>query len=58
VGYFLASQLLNLFASRIALSGLMLGICVLGLLALGLLSIGVQTLRAALADPVKSLRSE
>jgi putative ABC transport system permease protein len=58
VGYFLASQLLNLFASRIALSGLMLGICVLGLLVLGLLSIGVQTLRAALADPVKSLRSE
>jgi putative ABC transport system permease protein len=58
VGYFLASLLLDLFASRIALTGLMLGICVLGLLALGLLSIGVQTIRAAMANPAKSLKSE
>jgi putative ABC transport system permease protein len=58
LGHFLASQILNLFASRVALSGLLLGTCVLGLLGLGLLAIGVQTIRAAMANPVKSLRSE
>jgi putative ABC transport system permease protein len=58
IGYFLANQLLQFFAYRISVGpGVLLGSSV-GLLALGLLTVGLQTIRAALNNPAKSLRSE
>ncbi|MFM9950097.1 MAG: ABC transporter permease [Saprospiraceae bacterium] len=56
--YFLCNLFLNLFVYRIEVGGLILGGSTLALLALGLLTVGIQVVRAALANPVKSLRSE
>jgi len=56
--YFLCNLFLNLFVYRIEVGGLILGGSTLALLALGLLTVGVQVVRAALENPVKSLRSE
>lgn len=58
LGYLLSNQILSLFAVRITVGGLILGGCTAVLLLLGLLTIGVQSLKAALANPVKSLRNE
>jgi hypothetical protein len=58
IAWFLGSQILNLFAFRISLGVGVLLPGVLLLFAVGVLTIGSQTLRAALANPVKSLRSE
>lgn len=58
VGFWLSNLFLTLFVYRIAVGGLILGGSALVLLALGLLTVGMQTARAALANPVKSLRSE
>jgi putative ABC transport system permease protein len=57
-GYLLSNLFLQLFVFRIAVGGLILGGSALALLALGLLAIGIQAGRAALANPVQSLRSE
>ena len=57
-GFFLSNLFLTLFAYRISVGGLIMGGCAALLLLLGLLTIGVQASRAALANPVKSLRSE
>lgn len=56
--YFLCNLFLNLFVYRIQVGGLILGGSALVLLALGLVTVGAQTVRAALANPVESLRSE
>ncbi len=58
VGYWISNLFLTLFVYRINVGGLILGGSALVLLALGLLTVGVQAGRAALANPVKSLRSE
>ncbi|NUO02731.1 MAG: ABC transporter permease [Saprospiraceae bacterium] len=58
LGYLLSKQILNMFAAQVAASWLILVGCSALLLALGLSTIGVQSLKAALANPVKSLRSE
>lgn len=58
IAWFLGSQFLNLFAFRIALGVGVLLPGVLLLFAIGALTIGSQTMRAALANPVKSLHSE
>lgn len=57
-GYFLSNAILNQFAARVVIGGLVLGGCVAVLLILGLLSVGVQSVKAALANPVESLRGE
>ena len=57
-GYALSNLFLGLFAFRIAVGGLILGGCAAALVLLGLATVGIQSVRAALADPVKSLRSE
>lgn len=56
--YFLCNLFLNLFVYRIEIGSLILGGSTLVLLAIGLLTVGIQVVRAALANPVKSLRSE
>ena len=58
VGYLLSQQILSMFAAQVAVGWLTLGGCTALLLALGLLTIGVQALKAALANPVKSLKNE
>ncbi|MFN0174431.1 MAG: ABC transporter permease [Saprospiraceae bacterium] len=58
VGWFLGTQFLNQFAYRISLGVGVLLPGVFLLFAVGALTIGSQTLRAALANPLKSLRNE
>jgi len=58
VGWFLAGSILNSFAYRVPLNWLMLLGCSAVLLFFGLLTVGFQAVKAALANPVKSLRSE
>jgi putative ABC transport system permease protein len=58
VGYLLSTLLLNQFAYRISVNGFILMGSTGILLLLSLFTIGLQTSRAALANPVKSLRSE
>ena len=58
VSYLLGNQLLQIFADRIALSPLLFLPGALLLLAATVVTVGSQTLRAALADPARALRSE
>lgn len=58
IGWYLGGQFLNLFAFRISLGVGLLLPGILLLFAVGALTIGSQTFRAALANPIKSLRSE
>jgi putative ABC transport system permease protein len=58
VGYALSNLFLSLFAYRIGVGSLILGGSAAALVVLGLTTVGVQVLKAALANPVKSLRSE
>lgn len=58
VGYLLADQLLNFFAYRVPIGFGILGGGALVLIVLGLLTVGVQTVRAALGNPVENLRNE
>lgn len=58
LAYFIVSTWLDAFAYRINLSWLIfLGVGLIALL-IAMLTVGYQTLRAALADPVQSLRYE
>jgi putative ABC transport system permease protein len=57
-GYALSNLFLSLFAYRISVGGLILGGCAGALVLLGLVTVGIQAVKAALANPVKSLRSE
>jgi len=56
--YFVASKWLDNYSFRIQLSWVMFAIPPLLLLLLTLITIGIQSLKAALTNPVKSLRSE
>ncbi|TAE50112.1 MAG: FtsX-like permease family protein [Bacteroidetes bacterium] len=58
LGYLLSLQFLQLFAYRIEVGWMIPAMCVAALLGLALLTVGVQTVHAALANPVKTLRSE
>ncbi|HRI60611.1 MAG TPA: ABC transporter permease [Saprospiraceae bacterium] len=58
VGYLLSDMILGMFAYRISAGFVILGGCAALLLVFGLLAVGTQTVRAALANPVRSLRSE
>lgn len=58
LGWFLGVQFLQFFAYRISMGGGVLLPGVLLLLGIGALTIGSQTWRAAMANPVKSLKSE
>jgi putative ABC transport system permease protein len=58
MGWFLSNFILDFFAYRISVGVGILGGSAAILLLFGLLAVGVQTVRAALANPVKSLRSE
>jgi putative ABC transport system permease protein len=58
LGYILSNVFLTLFAYRIPVGGSILGGCVLSLVALVLATVGGQAVKAALVNPVKSLRSE
>ena len=58
VAYFAMSRWLQAFAYRISLGAGMFVLAALGALAVAVLTVSTQTLRAASADPVKSLRYE
>jgi putative ABC transport system permease protein len=58
VGYLLGYLFLNIFANRIHLDAGILLISFSGILCMALLTIGIQVYRAAVANPVKSLRTE
>lgn len=58
IGWFLSNFMLDFFAYRIPVGFSILASSSSILLFFGLMAIGVQTVRAALANPVKSLRSE
>ncbi|MBD0333703.1 MAG: hypothetical protein ICV66_13735 [Chitinophagaceae bacterium] len=56
--YILGYFFLNLFANRVSVGICSLIFCFLGLLLLVLLIIGSQIYKVAIANPVKSLRTE
>ncbi len=58
IAYYLAQQWLSDFAYRIDLQGWMFVAAALAAVCIAFLTIAIQSVRAALADPVKSLRSE
>lgn len=58
VAYYLAEQWLADFAFRVQLSWWVFAVGGLAALSIALFTISAQSIRAALADPVKSLRSE
>ncbi len=58
LAFFISDQMLQTFAYRIDVdAGILFG-CAIGLLALALATVGWQTIRAALGNPVHSLRNE
>jgi putative ABC transport system permease protein len=58
IGWWAANKWLQSFAYRIELSWLLFLYATLVLLFIAVLTIGIQAMRAALANPVKSLRTE
>lgn len=58
IGWLLGSQFLQLFANRISMGAGVLLPGILILLGVGALTVGSQAWRAAVSNPVKSLRSE
>jgi putative ABC transport system permease protein len=58
VGYYAMSKWLQGFAYRIEFHWWMFAIAVLAAITIALLTIGFQALKAAIANPVKSLRTE
>jgi putative ABC transport system permease protein len=58
VAYHLMQQWLADFAYRISLQGWMFAVAGLSAMAIALLTVGFQSIKAALANPVKSLRNE
>ncbi len=57
-GYFLSASVMQFFAFRPGLSLWVLPAALVFVLALALITIGSQTVKAALADPIKTLREE
>ena len=58
LAYYLMEQWLQDFAYRIDISWWVFAVAGFGALAVGFLTVSFQSVRAALANPVKSLRSE
>jgi putative ABC transport system permease protein len=58
VGWYAVSKWLENFAFRIPVNGWMFFTCGFAVIVLALVTVSFQTVRAALLDPVKSLRSE
>jgi putative ABC transport system permease protein len=58
ISLFLGNQFLTMYAYRITITPWLIGSGVLFLVGLGLITIGSQTLRAAVTNPVNSLRYE
>jgi ABC-type antimicrobial peptide transport system permease subunit len=58
VAWYLMNQWLQGFAYRTTLSWWIFAVTVTGAIAVTAVAVGYQTIRAALANPVKSLRSE
>ncbi len=58
IAYYATNMILGTFAYRIPIGAALLLGCSGALVALGLLTVGLQTIRAALVNPVRSLRSE
>jgi putative ABC transport system permease protein len=58
VGYYAMSKWLQSFAYRIDLHWWMFGVAVFTALVIALLTVGSQAIKAAVANPVKSLRTE
>lgn len=56
--YFILNRWLSTFASRIQLNAWIFGLSGLIALAIALLTVSLQTIRAAMANPVESLRCE
>jgi putative ABC transport system permease protein len=57
VAWILAHRWLQDFAYRVGVSGLVFALAGLGAIALAVLTVSYQSLRAALANPVKTLKS-
>jgi putative ABC transport system permease protein len=58
VGWWAADKWLQTFAYRINVSGWMFLIAALVVMAIAIVTISIQTIKAAIANPVKSLRTE
>jgi len=58
ISYWLGKKLLQYFAYRVELQWWYLGLASFFALAIALISVAFQAIRAALANPVKSLKSE
>jgi putative ABC transport system permease protein len=58
VGYYAMSKWLQSFAYRIDLHWWMFGVAVFTAMVIALLTVGSQAIKAALANPIKSLRTE
>jgi putative ABC transport system permease protein len=58
VGYYAMNKWLQSFAYRIDLHWWMFGVAVFTALVIALLTVGSQAIKAALANPIKSLRTE
>jgi len=58
LAWWAADKWLQDFAYRTAMSWWVFALCGLSMLLIALVTLGIQTLRAAVADPVKSLRRE
>jgi putative ABC transport system permease protein len=58
VSYYLGNKFLTIYAYHITITPWLIGSGVLFLVGLGLITIGSQTIRAAITNPVNSLRYE
>lgn len=58
LAWLLANEMLANFAARVGLDIWLFLICIAGVLGLGLLTIGSQTLKAAAANPIDTIRHE
>ena len=58
VGYYAMNKWLQSFAYRINIHWWMFAIAVIVAILIALLTVGVQAVKAAIANPVKSLRTE
>ena len=58
VGYYAMNKWLQSFAYRIELHWWMFGVAVFTAMVIALLTVGSQAIKAALANPIKSLRTE
>jgi putative ABC transport system permease protein len=58
VGYYAMNKWLEGFAYRVSFEWWMFAVAIVTAMAIALLTVGLQALKAALANPIKSLRTE